>query len=209
MAEQALVGRDPDPGTVHLASARFTPKLPGQFADLGDRLRRHRFTEGPEAAGRVDWQPAPDLGDAIPQQLLGLAFGAEAQLLVPVQLEARRKVVDLRDVHFAEVYDPFTGAEIQGIEALGLAGEGEGGAAMADGAFDADGPLPVNLSGGLIGQGGAPGASGIAQAVAVDRLLRGAYWPGAQPGRELRRGVVDTHGGICTTSVVHVLERAD
>jgi acetyl-CoA C-acetyltransferase len=79
---------------------------------------------------------------------------------------------------------------------------------MASGDFDAGGRLPVNLSGGLIGQGGAPGATGIAQTLAVDRILRGAYWPDVQPSRELRRGVVDTHGGICTTSVVHVLERA-
>jgi len=111
------------------------------------------------------------------------------------------------DIDVAEVYDPFTGAEIQSIEALGLAGDGEAGPAMAAGDFDAAGRLPVNLSGGLIGQGGAPGASGIVQTLAVDRLLRGAYCPGAQPSQELRRGVVDTHGGICTTSVVHVLER--
>lgn len=110
------------------------------------------------------------------------------------------------DIHVAEIYDAFTGAEIQSVEALGLARDGEAGPAMAAGDFDAGGRLPVNLSGGLIGQGGAPGASGIAQTLAVDRILRGAYWPGVQPSRELRRGVVDTHGGICTTSVVHVLE---
>ncbi|MCK5362175.1 MAG: thiolase family protein [Gammaproteobacteria bacterium] len=111
------------------------------------------------------------------------------------------------DIDVAEIYDPFTGAEIQGIEALGLAGQGQAGPALAAGDFDADGRLPVNLSGGLIGQGGAPGASGIAQTLAVERLLRGSYWSQAQPSRELRRGVVDTHGGICTTAVVHVLER--
>ncbi len=146
----------------------------------------------------------PRLGDRVAPERFAAKARAAADAYAMAGVTA-----PTREVHVAEVYDPFTGAEIQGIEALGLAGEGEGGAAMADGAFDADGPLPVNLSGGLIGQGGAPGASGIAQAVAVDRLLRGAYWPGAQPGRELRRGVVDTHGGICTTSVVHVLERAD
>ena len=113
------------------------------------------------------------------------------------------------DIHVAEVYDAFTGAEIQGIEALGLAEHGHAGAAIAAGEFDADGALPVNLSGGQIGQGGAPGASGIAQALAIERLLRGRYWPDIQPSRDLRRGLVDTHGGICTTSVVQVLERAD
>jgi acetyl-CoA C-acetyltransferase len=113
----------------------------------------------------------------------------------------------LEDIHVAEVYDAFTGAEIQAIEALGLAGDGQAGPALAAGEFDTDGRLPVNLSGGLIGQGGAPGAVGIAQTLTIERLLRGRYWPEAQPTRELRRGVVDTHGGICTTAVVHVLER--
>lgn len=114
-----------------------------------------------------------------------------------------------REVDVAEVYDAFSGAEIQGLEALGLVAEGAGGPAVAGGEFALDGRLPVNLSGGLMGQGGAPGAVGIAQALAVERLLTGRYWPGAQPRRDLRRGLVDTHGGVATVSVVHVLERVE
>lgn len=110
-------------------------------------------------------------------------------------------------VDVAEVYDSFTGAELQGIEALGLCADGAAGPAMLGGAFGRDGRLPVNLSGGLLGQGGPPGAVGIAQAVAVTRLLRGTYWEGLQPARELRVGVIDSHGGIATVSIVHVLER--
>ena len=113
------------------------------------------------------------------------------------------------EIDVAEVYDAFTGAELQGLEALGLCPEGGGGPAFADGAFARDGRLAVNLSGGLIGQGGAPGAIGILQAVTMQRLLEGRYWPGAQPGRALRRGVIDAHGGVCTVSVTHVMERID
>lgn len=112
-----------------------------------------------------------------------------------------------REIDVAEVYDAFSGAEIQSLEALGLMAEGHGGPAVAAGEFDPDGRMPVNLSGGLMGQGGAPGAVGIAQAVTVERLLTGRYWPGAQPKRDLRRGLVDTHGGIATMCAVHVLER--
>lgn len=114
-----------------------------------------------------------------------------------------------RQIDAAEVYDAFTGAEIQGIEALGLCPEGQGGAAIAAGEFNGDGRLPVNLSGGLIGQGGAPGATGIVQALTMQRILTGCYWPGAQLNRDLCRGVIDAHGGICTISVTHVLERIE
>jgi acetyl-CoA C-acetyltransferase len=104
-------------------------------------------------------------------------------------------------IQVAEVYDAFTGAEIQAIEALGLAQAGEAGPAVAAGEFSADGPTPVNLSGGLIGQGGAPGAVGVMQAVTVARLLA------ADDGPD--RGLIDVHGGICTTNFVHVLERVE
>ncbi len=112
-------------------------------------------------------------------------------------------------IDVAEVYDAFSGAEIQALEALGLVAEGQGGPAMAAGEFSRDGRLPVNLSGGLMGQGGSPGAVGIAQAVAVARLLGGDYHPDAQPARSLRLGLADAHGGVGTLCAVHVLERMD
>ena len=111
------------------------------------------------------------------------------------------------EIDVAEVYDAFSGAELQSIEALKLCEEGQAAIAMENGNFLADGRLPVNLSGGLIGQGGSPGATGIAQAVTIYRLLKGIYETGLQPKRPLRRGVIDAHSGICTVSVVHVLEK--
>jgi len=109
------------------------------------------------------------------------------------------------EIQIAEVYDAFTGAELQGLEALGLANPGSAGPAMLDGAFNADGALPVNLSGGLIGQGGAPGAVGIMQAVNIDKILTGRSPMSGD--LDLRCGVIDAHGGICTSSAVHVIER--
>lgn len=114
-----------------------------------------------------------------------------------------------RQIDVAEVYDAFTGAEIQGIEALGLAEPGKAGPALAAGAFDRTGDLPVNLSGGLIGQGGAPGAVGIAQAATIDQILTGRYRPDTTPVKDYRLGLVDTHGGLCTTSFVHLMERVE
>ena len=83
---------------------------------------------------------------------------------------------------------------------------GEAAPALADGVFDKDGKLPVNLSGGLIGQGGAPGATGIAQAVTMDRLLGGRYRDSAA---SFERGLIDVHGGVGTLAAVHILERVE
>ena len=113
------------------------------------------------------------------------------------------------EIDCAEVYDAFSGAQIQAVEALGLAPEGAGGVACAAGEFDREGRIPINLSGGLLGQGGAPGATGVVQAMTVQRLLEGRYFDGAQPSRALRRGIVDTHGGICTSAVVQVFETTE
>ena len=113
------------------------------------------------------------------------------------------------EIDCAEVCDAFSGAQIQAVEALGFVPEGGGGAACEAGEFDPEGRLPVNLSGGLLGQGGAPGATGVVQAMTVQRLLEGRYFDGAQPRRTLRRGVVDTHGGVCTSAVVQVFETVE
>lgn len=111
-----------------------------------------------------------------------------------------------RDIDVAEVCDPFSGAEIQSLEALGLALPGEAASALADGAFSIESDLPVNLSGGLIGQGGAPGATGIAQAVTMDQLLGGRY---RDIAGSFKRGIIDVHGGVGTLAAVHVMERVE
>lgn len=110
---------------------------------------------------------------------------------------------ELASIDFAEVYDSYSGAQLQAIEGLGLST-----ALLADerdGRFAADGGLPVNLSGGLLGQGAPVGATGVAQILTVSQLLEGRYW-GRKPGGALRRGLVDTHGGIATLCAVSILE---
>ena len=113
------------------------------------------------------------------------------------------------EIDVAEVYDAFSGAELQAIEALELCNPGEAGLKLEEGVFSAKGRLPINLSGGLIGQGGVPGATGIAQVITLYRLLSGTYFGKLQPKRELRKAVADCHSGIATTNVVHVLQRVD
>lgn len=109
----------------------------------------------------------------------------------------------------AEVYDAYTGAELQSIEALGLCATGHAGHAALTGEYSLSGRLPINLSGGLIGQGGPPGATGIAQVATVAALLSGTYFPALQPEGLGWFGVADCHAGVATLNVTHVLERLD
>lgn len=114
-----------------------------------------------------------------------------------------------REIAFAELYDAYTGAELQSLEGLGLCAPGAAGAAMAAGEFDAGGDFPVNLSGGLIGQGGPPGATGVAQVFTLLRLLQARYHAGLQPKTSRRFALADAHAGVGTLTVTHILERLD
>lgn len=114
----------------------------------------------------------------------------------------------LEQLDVAELYDSYSGVEIQAVEDLGFVKEGEGGPAVVDGMFDLDGALPVNTSGGLLGRGAPVGATGIAQAIEIAQQL----WGTAAPQRQVqnaRRGLTDTHAGIGTICVVNIFERRD
>jgi acetyl-CoA C-acetyltransferase len=63
-----------------------------------------------------------------------------------------------QEVHYAEVYDPFTYKEMQHVEACGLCDEGGAGRMVREGISARDGELPVNSSGGLLGEGNPIGA---------------------------------------------------
>ena len=76
-------------------------------------------------------------------------------------------------VGLAEVHDCFAVAELQGMEALGLADRGQAWRLLADGDTALDGRLPVNPGGGLIGFGHPIGATGVKQVVEVWRQLTG------------------------------------
>ena len=108
------------------------------------------------------------------------------------------------DIGLAEVYDSYTGAQLQALYALGLA-EGRLLQAARDGEFRPDGALPVNLSGGLLGQGAPVGATGVAQVLCAAQQLEGRY-TGLQVSKVPRFALIDTHGGIATLNAVSILE---
>ena len=77
-------------------SPAWPRQLPGELAHLGEGLGGDGLAEAGQPAARVHRDAAADASvspDA--QQRLGLALGAQADVLVPVQLERGRQVVDL------------------------------------------------------------------------------------------------------------------
>lgn len=108
------------------------------------------------------------------------------------------------EVDVAELYDSYSGVELQACEELGFCEYGQSGPAMAEGRFDLDGALPTNTSGGLLGRGAPVGATGIVQAMEIVLQLRGEA--GERQVKGARRGLTDTHAGTGTHCVVNVFE---
>jgi acetyl-CoA C-acetyltransferase len=110
-----------------------------------------------------------------------------------------------QSIDFAEVHDAFTPFEIITTEDLGFFSPGKGGDAAIEGKTAAEGPLPINPSGGLKSRGHPVGASGLAQVVEVAKRLRGQ----TQSKREFKRGLTQSTGGLGTNNFVTILELAN
>ena len=78
-----------------------------------------------------------------------------------------------RDVDVAEVDDTYSYRELMHLEALGLARPGDAGPMLEEGYFGKDGEIPVNPSGGSLGQGYLFEANGLARAMECVLQLRG------------------------------------
>jgi acetyl-CoA acetyltransferase len=131
----------------------------------------------------------PDLED------LGLRPAGEAAL--------RRAGIAMEDADFCCIHDAFTISTILGVEALGLCGDGEGGAYAADGKLDLGGPCPVNPHGGLLSHAHIGGMNHVCEVV---RQLRHEAEPARQvPGAAV--AVVSGNGGVFSMCGVMVLGR--
>jgi acetyl-CoA C-acetyltransferase len=76
-------------------------------------------------------------------------------------------------VDLAEVDDTYSYRELMHLEALRLARPGEAGPMIEDGVFSREGDLPVNPSGGSLGQGYLFEANGLARTLECVLQLRG------------------------------------
>jgi len=117
-----------------------------------------------------------------------------------------RKQLDL-----AEIFSPYDGVELVAYEDLRFCKRGEGKTLVREGITTRDGELPVNLSGGLYGQGHPVGATSIGQTIV-------AYWELTEQIPEkwgtkkpqisgARRALVHGHGGTGCQAGVIILER--
>ena len=162
----------------------------------------------PDAAPEARRNRAPRItGIGAASDLPGLGHRADPAVFGAKSRAAQRAYdmagVTPSDIAVAEVYDAYAGAELQAIAALGLSPEPT--RPLRDGDFDADGTCPVNLSGGLMGQGAPVGATGVGQTATCALMLEGRYHAGLQPDRPLGHALADTHGGVGTTCAVTIL----
>jgi acetyl-CoA C-acetyltransferase len=111
----------------------------------------------------------------------------------------------LDDLSLVETHDCFTIAELIEYEAMGLAGEGEGARAIAEGWTEKEGRLPVNPSGGLKAKGHPIGATGVSMHALAAMQLTGAA-QGMQV-KDARLGGTFNMGGTAVANYVSILER--
>jgi acetyl-CoA C-acetyltransferase len=113
--------------------------------------------------------------------------------------------VSLGDLSLVETHDCFTIAELIEYEAMGLAPQGQGSRAIAEGWTQMDGRLPVNPSGGLKAKGHPIGATGVSMhALCAMQLTERA---GDMQVRNPRLAGIFNMGGTAVANYVSILER--
>jgi acetyl-CoA C-acetyltransferase len=104
----------------------------------------------------------------------------------------------LHDVDIAEVDDTYSYRELMHLEALRLARPGEAGGMIEDGTWAREGDLPVNPSGGSLGQGYLFEANGLARTLECVLQLRGEA--GERQVEDVGVAVAQSWRGVPTTS---------
>jgi acetyl-CoA C-acetyltransferase len=104
----------------------------------------------------------------------------------------------MAEIDFAEIDDGYSYKELQHLEALGFCQAGEAGLITAAGNTEADGFLPVNVSGGSLGGGHLLDASGLRGVAEVTQQLRGKS--GAYQLEDVETGLAFGWRGVPTTS---------
>jgi acetyl-CoA C-acetyltransferase len=101
-------------------------------------------------------------------------------------------------IDLAEIDDTYAYKELQALEALGLCGSGEAGVLTEEGYTAPHGALPVNVSGGSLGQGNLLDANGLVKTLEIILQLRGEA--GLRQLEDVEVGLVQSWRGVPTTS---------
>ena len=112
-----------------------------------------------------------------------------------------------RDVDLAEVDDTYSYRELMHLEALRIARHGEAGGMLEDGLFNREGELPVNVSGGSLGQGYLFEANGLARTLECVLQLRGEA--GERQVEDAGVAVAQSWRGVPTTSAAVAVYASD
>ncbi len=110
------------------------------------------------------------------------------------------------EIDLAEIDDHFSYKELQHAEALRLCPEGSSGARLAAGAFNPDGELPINPSGGSLGAGNLLEANGLRRALEIVLQLRGEA--GQHQVSGAKTGLAMSWRGLPTTTAAAVILEA-
>ncbi len=105
-----------------------------------------------------------------------------------------------REMRFAQLYDCFTIVPLITLEDYGFCKKGEGGAFVSSGSIELGGSIPLNTSGGLLGETGMPGMQLVLEGV---RQIRGQCGP--RQVNDASVGIVSGQGGIMTTHATMII----
>jgi len=179
------------------------------------RLQCCPFGEGAAAAIVASEQAALDLGIDASRAVQVIAsvsrservFAPEQSVIVELTRETAARAfeeaaVGPEDLDVLEVHDAFSVEELLYTEALGLCGEGEGAAYLAEGKSRIGGECAVSASGGLIAMGHPLGPTGVGQVAEITRQLRGEA--GVRQQRSARLGLAHMVG-LGQVCLVHIL----
>jgi acetyl-CoA C-acetyltransferase len=115
----------------------------------------------------------------------------------------RAGVADVSELDAIECHDCFTTTHYMAIDHFGITAPGESWKAIEDGRVFADGPLPINPSGGLIGCGHPVGASGVRMLLDVSKQVGSGA--GDYQVEGARTAATLNIGGSATTTVSFVV----
>lgn len=154
------------------------------------------------AARRVRIAAAEHVSDFLPMSKRDFLSFEGPRLAIARAFESAS--VTVGDIDFAEVHDCFTIAELLIYEAMGLAPQGRGQDALAEGTVHATGRLPVNLSGGLKAKGHPVGATGVSMHALGFRQLTQQAGSIQREGAEW--GLLFNMGGAAVANYATVLQ---
>lgn len=124
----------------------------------------------------------------------GLMFPHVRTAIADARLRAG---VPLEDVDVVETHDCFSITEYLAYDHLGITAPGEAWKAVEEGTTEMTGTLPVNPSGGLIGNGHPVGATGVRMVLDGARQVTGVAGDYQVPGARVAQTL--NIGGSCTT----------